>query len=56
MHVAAGGKPVRKDYKGLVQSEADTLWPMLEKCWADEPGNRPSMNDILKMLMDVSLN
>jgi hypothetical protein len=56
MHIAGGGKPVKKDYKKLVQLEADTLWPVLEKCWADKPSDRPSMDDILKMLQDVSLN
>ena len=56
MHVAAGGKPVRKDYKKLVQSEADELWPILEKCWTDEPSDRPNMDDMLKMLVGVRLN
>jgi len=33
-----------------VQPLADELWPILERCWAQAPGNRPSMATVCEGL------
>ena len=32
----------------------DAIWDMLEFCWVDRPRDRPSVNDVLQCLEDVS--
>jgi serine/threonine protein kinase len=33
---------------------AESLWKMLERCWASQPNNRPSIKDVLRCLEVVS--
>lgn len=46
--VVGGERPPRGS--GFTES----LWKMLEKCWASEPSNRPSIQDVLQCLERVS--
>jgi serine/threonine protein kinase len=33
---------------------ADSLWEILERCWAPQPGSRPSIRDVLRCLERLS--
>ena len=42
--VLEGGRPPREPYF------ADSLWKMLEACWEPQPGDRPSIETVLRCL------
>jgi len=48
MKVIAGEHPPRE------AGFTDDLWKMLERCWASQPTDRPSIEDVLLRLEGVS--
>ena len=48
VNVLAGVRPPR------VVGFADSLWKTLELCWASQPNNRPSIQDVLQCLETTS--
>jgi len=48
MKVVEGERPPRGD------RFTDSLWKMLERCWAPQPNDRPSIEDVLQCLETVS--
>ncbi|CAE6454969.1 unnamed protein product [Rhizoctonia solani] len=48
--------PRRKDYLGFDKYayKPDEMWALLEKCWAKEPSNRPTMDQIVTKLKEIA--
>lgn len=39
--------------EGLGTLSKQNAWTVAEKCWAEVPGNRPSMRDVVKELSSL---
>lgn len=53
------GKVLRGDRPGRPQGAegvwfTDDVWEVVNRCWASQPGNRPSIEDVLQCLEKVS--
>ncbi|CAE6445331.1 unnamed protein product [Rhizoctonia solani] len=50
------GPPRRKDHPGFnnYAYRPDEMWALLEKCWAKEPSERPTMDKIVMELKEIS--
>ncbi|CCO33377.1 Serine/threonine-protein kinase TNNI3K [Rhizoctonia solani AG-1 IB] len=50
------GPPRRKDYAGFNRyaHRPDETWALLERCWAEEPESRPTMDEIVKELKGIA--
>ncbi|KAG8977311.1 hypothetical protein FRB90_008826, partial [Tulasnella sp. 427] len=44
--VCKGSKPEPEDHPGLPVN--DSLWALLERCWSSEPGDRPTMLEVME--------
>jgi hypothetical protein len=48
-----GKRPKRPSVLSVESAQAEGFWHILEKCWKQEPGDRPSATEVQAM---VSLN
>ncbi|CAE6448242.1 unnamed protein product [Rhizoctonia solani] len=50
------GPPKRKDHPGFNEYayRPDEMWALLEKCWAKEPSNRPTIDEIVMELKEIA--
>ncbi|CAE6490368.1 unnamed protein product [Rhizoctonia solani] len=50
------GPPRRKDHPGFndFAYRPDELWALLERCWAEEPKNRPTIDQIVTNLKEIA--
>ncbi|CAE6439102.1 unnamed protein product, partial [Rhizoctonia solani] len=48
--------PRRKDYPRFDKYayKPDEMWALLEKCWAKEPSNRPTMGEIVMRIKEIT--
>ncbi|ELU39119.1 protein tyrosine kinase domain-containing protein [Rhizoctonia solani AG-1 IA] len=49
------GPPRRRDHPGfdIYAYRPDEMWTLLERCWAKEPENRPSMDEVVAELKKI---
>ncbi|KAG6908624.1 hypothetical protein DXG01_003949 [Tephrocybe rancida] len=50
MHVTSGGRPPRPDPPNSVPEMTDDIWSLLERCWIQDPRERPTSADIIHTL------
>ncbi|TFK32959.1 kinase-like domain-containing protein [Crucibulum laeve] len=50
--IASGSKPLRYHYVPCAEL-GDPLWALLERCWSIIPLNRPTMDEVCRLLQDV---
>lgn len=54
--VRAGERPQRPTEPEAVERGLDDkLWNLLQRCWAQKPENRPTIEDVLAELLQVSI-
>ncbi|KAG9005096.1 hypothetical protein FRB93_009966 [Tulasnella sp. JGI-2019a] len=51
-HVAEGGRPLRPDHPGI----GDASWALFERCWAKDPTARPTAQDVLRELVQQTMD
>lgn len=49
--VSLGQKPERKRHPGL--PESDPIWDLVELCWATQPADRPTMDQVLSRVRAI---
>ena len=54
LKVSRGNRPERPEEAGGVVRFTDDMWGLLKLCWAEQPENRPNIEDILQYLEKCS--
>lgn len=49
MRVCRGERPKRLEARGLT----DGVWTLIERCWAQDPENRPKIDEVVQELTRI---
>ena len=49
-HIMSGNLPGRPDHPYFTES----LWTLTQRCWSQEPQNRPNIQEVIEVLKELS--
>ena len=50
IHITNGNRPGRPDHPYFTES----LWTLTQRCWSQEPQNRPNIQEVIEVLKELS--